>query len=279
MLCRDEVALIEQRTALVNHLQHALHEYYPAILKVFDDWTQPYAWKFLEKFPVPEAAAKAHPGKHKEFFAKHRLDPVVKRGDRLEMLRQADQFQGAAPTIAAKSLLALSLVKELLVLQDQLDEYRDRITKLFERHPDKDLFGSLPGLGPKLGPRLLAELGDDRNRFESADGLRCFAGTAPVSYQSGKQRRVSLRRACNKPLRATVHLWSNLSRRQCVWADAYYKAKRKQGQSHACALRCLGQRWLNILWKMWQDRALYDEAKHTANQTKHGRWTLAMRPS
>ena len=33
LLCRDEVALIEERTALVNQLQSALQEYYPAAWK------------------------------------------------------------------------------------------------------------------------------------------------------------------------------------------------------------------------------------------------------
>ena len=36
LLCRDEVSLIEQRTALVNQLQQALVEYYPAALEAFD---------------------------------------------------------------------------------------------------------------------------------------------------------------------------------------------------------------------------------------------------
>src|SRR5207245_7889981 len=38
LLCRDEVALIEQRTALINQLQQALYEYYPAALEAFEDW-------------------------------------------------------------------------------------------------------------------------------------------------------------------------------------------------------------------------------------------------
>ena len=54
LLCRDEVALIEERTALVNQLQSALQEYYPAALEAFEDWRQPAAWAFLEAFPTPE---------------------------------------------------------------------------------------------------------------------------------------------------------------------------------------------------------------------------------
>jgi transposase len=49
LLCRDEMALIEQRTALVNQLQQALSEYYPAALEAFDDWTQSYCWESKPK--------------------------------------------------------------------------------------------------------------------------------------------------------------------------------------------------------------------------------------
>jgi hypothetical protein len=33
LLCRDEITLIEERTALINQLQAALHDYYPAALE------------------------------------------------------------------------------------------------------------------------------------------------------------------------------------------------------------------------------------------------------
>ncbi len=150
-------------------------------------------------------------------------------------------------TTNAKSMLAVTLAKRLRVLQNQLDKYRKRITELFKKHPHYALFGSLPSAGEKLAPRLLAELGDHRDRFESADLLRCYAGTAPVSFQSGQIRRVHFRRACHKGLRHTVHLWVDLRRKFCPWAQAYYQKKKAEGQSHACALRCLGQQWLKIL--------------------------------
>ena len=55
LLCRDEVALIEQRTALINQLQQALYEYYPAALEAFEDWCAPSAWAFVERFPTPQS--------------------------------------------------------------------------------------------------------------------------------------------------------------------------------------------------------------------------------
>jgi transposase len=44
LLCRDEVALIRDRTALITQLRQVLYDYYPAALEAFDDWTMLAAW-------------------------------------------------------------------------------------------------------------------------------------------------------------------------------------------------------------------------------------------
>jgi transposase len=99
-------------------------------------------------------------------------------------------------------MLALSPVEMPFVVEKQLGLYRKRIEELFESHPDHDLFGSLPGAGPKLAPRLLAEIGDDRERFEGdAQNLQWFAGTAPVTKRSGRHWECHQRWACDKYLR------------------------------------------------------------------------------
>ena len=198
---------------------------------------------------------------------------------RMEIFARATQFCGSQPVTAAKRLQAVSLAKILCTLESQLRLYRQRIEELFKSHPDSNLFGSLPGAGSKLAPRLLAEIGDQRERFTDANALQCYAGTAPVTIRSGQIQRQRFRRSAVPTLRASVHLWVDLSRRKCAWAETYYKAHRARGQSHACALRCLGQRWLKILWKIWQSRTPYDEALHTQNQVQHGSWVLQFKPS
>ena len=189
---------------------------------------------------------------------------------------KAGQWGVAAAIERAKSLLVQSLVKLLVILEKQLQEYRKVIERLFASHPDHHLFGSLPGAGPKLAPRLLSEVGDDRTLFPDADSLRCYGGTAPVSYQSGQVHKVYLRRQCNKYLRSAIHLWADLSRRWCQWAQVYYSQMRQRGKSHAQALRCLGHRWLKIIWKMWQTRTPYDGEFHMRNQLQHGSWVLQL---
>lgn len=276
LLCRDEIALIEQRTLLVNQLQQALRDYFPAVLDAFEDMTLESSWDFLIQFPTPQTLVLAGKRRWEKFLHTHHLWREDSAERRYEIFARADKFCGAASVVTSKSVLAISLVKVLKTLQAQLKVYRQEITRQFTQHPDSKIFDSLPGAGAKLAPRLLAELGIERNRFLDAEGLQCVAGTAPISFQSGQIKKVRVRYQCDKTLRYTVHLWADCSRKYCVWAQVYYQAKPKQGKSHACALRCLGQRWLKILWKMWQTRTAYDENLHNLNQQKHGSWVLVL---
>jgi transposase len=276
LLCRDEISLIEERTALVNKLQAALGEYYPLALESFDDWTKPFTWAFVRAFPTAVALKQAGKRRWEKFLHLHGLWRMQTAPQRLAAWARGQQLQASPATIKAKSLLALSLASVLQNLQQQLQEYRHQINEAFAQHPDHDIFGSLPGAKEKLGPRLLGEIGTVREIFPDAQSLMCVAGVSPVSYQSGQIRKSHIRWACNRVLRASVHLWADQSRKTCAWAQVYYQAKRDRGHSHASALRCLGKRWLKILWRLWQDRLVYCESEHLQSLEQHGSFVAKM---
>jgi len=276
LLCHDEVSLIEQRTMLANKLQQALMEYYPAALQAFDDWTASFSWDFILEFSTPQGLVKSGKRRWEKFLHSHKLWRPETAERRLAIFAQADQFKASDPIVAAKSQLAVSLCKLLRTLDQQLAQYRQQIEALFKDHPDHDLFGSLPGAKKVLAPRLLAAIGSDPNRYGSHQVLQSFAGTAPVQYQSGKVNKTHMRWACDKFMRHTVHLWADCFRKASAWGQTYYKTKREQGMSHACALRCLGQRLLKILFRMLTDKKPYDAERHALNQTKHGSWVLTL---
>ena len=280
ILCRDEINLIEQRTALVLQLKQALHEYFPAALEAFEDWTVPSAWEFVICFPTPEKLVDAGKRKWQNFLHAKKMWRKETAQHRLEIFARADQFASPSKSVTiAKSMLAVSLATMLQTLEKQIEEYRRKIEDTFSNHPDGGIFKSLPGGGQKLAPRLLGEIGSDRQTFDSAQALQCYAGTAPITQRSGKSCIVKVRWMCNKTLRATVHLWADLSRQKCAWAQIYYQQKKNEGKSHATALRCLGQRWLKILWQMWQNNTPYDEALHMRNLAKSGSWVIGMVPA
>jgi transposase len=74
--------------------------------------------------------------------------------------------------------------------------------------PDAELFKSLPGMGPCMGPRMLAALGDNRDRFNSAEEIQNYAGIAPVTERSGQKSWVHWRWQCAKFVRQTFVEWA-----------------------------------------------------------------------
>src|SRR5258708_7623863 len=58
-LTRDQDALVQMQTRLVNQLTACLKEYYPVALKVFSKLQQPSTLRFFRAYPTPQAAQSA----------------------------------------------------------------------------------------------------------------------------------------------------------------------------------------------------------------------------
>lgn len=74
--------------------------------------------------------------------------------------------------------------------------------------------GSLPGAGPTLAARMLAEIADSRERYCDYQAVLCEAGTAPVTVASSNYSYVRFKRGSKKPLPATLHQFAFCSRRE-----------------------------------------------------------------
>jgi len=171
--------------------------------------------------------------------------------------------------VRAKARLMLSLVKQLLVVIEEIASYDKVIHTLFLTHNDQAIWSSLPGEGLRLAPRLLAEWGDDRSRYADASSVQTLAGTAPVPFQSGNYAKAHKRFACVKPLRNALHQFAWQSTRQEAWALAYYRRKRAEGKTHSMALRALATIWVRIIYRMWVNKTSYQTAIFEAARLTH----------
>jgi hypothetical protein len=82
------------------------------------------------------------------------------------------------------------------------------------------------------------------------------------SKRSGKRKLVQFRHGCDKEFRRITQQFARASVPQSDWAAADWHEIRPDCQSDSHAHRILANRWLVIIWKMWQDRQPYDEAYH-----------------
>jgi transposase len=151
------------------------------------------------------------------------------------------------------------LVKQLLTLQASITAFDKAIQTLFAQHPDHLLFESLPGAGPQLAPRLLAAFGSNRAALSDFNEMQKKSGTAPVLDRSAKAKTIRRRWCRSKFLCQTFHEFAAHSIPHSTWAKAGYEQLLARGKSHHAAVRALAFKWIRIIFRLWQDRSLYDE--------------------
>ncbi len=104
------------------------------------------------------------------------------------------------PLAGMRAELARDLLAEVRDLGRRATTLRARIGALVAGHP---LLG-LPGIGPLVAARLIAETGDV-GRFRSPNAFAMLAGVAPIPTSSGETRRMRLDRGGNRRLNRALY--------------------------------------------------------------------------
>ena len=256
---RDD--LVATRTQLANQLRALLETFWPGPLSMFDleSWI---CLAFLDEFPSPVAAARLSEKRLQRFLTKHGYSGRKTPSALLARLHQAPAGRAPELECEVKAQLVRSLVTILRTVMTQIRAAERLIDAQLQQHPDASIIQSFPRTGSVNAAQILAELGDNRDRFSSFDQLAAEAGVCPVTFQSGKHRGVGFRQACNKRLRQAITTWADNSRHANAWAASLYKSARQRGCDHPHAVRILARAWLRVLWRCWRDRLPYDPQRH-----------------
>ena len=259
LLTEDRRHLVDERTALTNQLTAALKTYFPQALEWFGDLHTARACAFLQRWPSLQDLKRATPSSIRKFYKAQGYRGDDKR-EQLPDIKNAQPLTHDGAVLLAYSMKVRTLVTQISLLTESIALYDQKIASLFDQHDDSTLFGSFPGAGPSLAPRLLAAFGSDRGRFEFAAEMQQLSGIAPVTEKSGTGIWIHWRLACSKFLRQTFQEFAGCSILQSDWARAYYDQLRKRGKSHHAALRALAFKWIRIIFRCWKTRTPYDEA-------------------
>jgi transposase len=166
LLTRDQEGLIQMQTRLVNQLTACLKASSPVALELFARLHQGVTVAFLQAVPTSEQARAATLEQLAALLQAHRHPHGAAKAQEIWQHLRAPQMQADVVTTRAKARLMLALVAQLAPLVEQITAYDTEITRLFRTHADHGAFASLPGAGQRLAPRLLAEWGDDRGRYD-----------------------------------------------------------------------------------------------------------------
>ncbi|HVB59148.1 MAG TPA: transposase [Candidatus Acidoferrales bacterium] len=127
-------------------------------------------------------------------------------------------------------------------------------------YSDVAILRSLPGVGRIAAATIIAEASAALTERDYR-ALRGHAGIAPVTKQSGKQRMVLMRYACNERLRHAFYHCARVAVIRDLPSKSYYTALRRRGHTHGRALRAVADRLLRILIAMLTTHTLFDSSK------------------
>jgi transposase len=264
VLARAQQDAVWDRTTAHNKLRSHLREYFPGFLAAFAPVSggilRPEARVILAAAPTPADAAPLTLAQLRGLLKKAGRS----RGIDTEATRLREAFR--APQMRQLPLVEQAMGRQALALLGQLNaacvaaaDLERAVTESFNLHPDAGIITSFPGLGALTGARVLAEIGDDRSRFQHAKGLKAYAGAAPITRASGKTKSVTRRRIKNNRLNAAGYSWAFSALTASPGARAHYDRRRDDGDRHAAAQRNLFGRLLGCLHKCLTTGRYYDE--------------------
>jgi transposase len=158
-LTRDQDALIQSQTRLVNQLTACLKAYYPAALQLFSKRRPRSTLIFLQTYPTPQEAQQATVAQIEATLRKGQHTHPTSGAPKIYEVLHQPHLEASEVTIRTKARLMQALVAQLLPLLEQIAAYDKEITELFLTHADSQIFASLPGAGKRLAPRRARRMG------------------------------------------------------------------------------------------------------------------------
>lgn len=277
LLCGQRRKLVDLRVKLTNALRSCLKTYYPVACAVAGDkLNEPLALDFLTRWPNFEALKRARLSTVEKFYTRGNSRSSKAIEERLEAIANAEPVTSDQIIIESYSMLTMTLVAQLRQLRESIKVYDKKISQIYATHTDYSIIASFPATGKVFGPRLIAALGTDRDRFSAAQEIECYSGIAPITNRSGKTTKIYRRYKCSKFLRQSFHEWANETTKHCLWARAFYVQAKEKGMGHHQAVRALAYKWIRILYKCWKEQRPYDDGHYMSMLKKRGSGLLKL---
>lgn len=271
---RAHQKLVWERTRHLLRMRSALRDYFPAALDAYAGLTLtgPDTLELLAK--APEAASAAR-------LTLTQVTAALRRaGRRGDLAQRARDIQAAlrAPHLAQPAAIteayAASVKAQAAVitaLNEQARIMEAKVSELFRRHPDAGVYLSQPGIGDITGARILGEFGDDPGRYATAKARKNYAGTSPLTIQSGKKKTVHARYIRNRHLIDALHAQALSALTASPGARAFYDELRARDIGHDDAMRRVASRLTGVLHGCVKTGTGYDEATAWSHRAEPAR--------
>ena len=254
--------IVENVSSIKVQVIGLLDKVFPEYKDFFCDVFGVTSKQILLNCPTPDDIIRISTTKLANLLSKNSRGKFGK-DDALNMKEVAKSSFGIKFTTDACSFEIKQLINQVIFLESQLEDVDKQISELYNKL-DSHLL-SVPGIGIKLAPTILAEIGDINN-FDKPSKLIAFAGVDPSENQSGNKLSTNnkLSKRGSPYLRHAIYTASLVAISNEPKLRSYYDKKINEGKHHFVALAGISRKLLTIIYyilKEDRDYISYDE-KH-----------------
>ncbi len=199
---------------------------------------------------VCELSEKAFTTKYQKWCKKYGYN--FSSGKALDIYASACGHFSVMPKSDTVGLLVEQAVSQLRATSTALAALRNEMQSLAASLPEYPVVMGMFGVGPALGPQLMAEIGDVR-RFHSKKALVAFAGIDAPPYQSGQMeiRSRSISKRGSSALRRTLFLVMSVILQRSPADEPVYQfmdRKRAEGKPYRVYMMASANKFLRIYY-------------------------------
>jgi hypothetical protein len=188
----------DQKTAMKNNLIAILDETYPGANNFFDCKAREDGHQKWVDFVYTYWHVDCVRGKSLKAFTEHYQNWCKRKGYNFSVRKVKEIYEKSSDLIAMfpkddnTKMLVRQAVDVLNSTSATVEILRREMDKAASTLPEYPVVMAMDGVGPTLGPQLMAEIGDV-TRFTKRSALTAFAGVDPGGDQSGDHERKSNR--------------------------------------------------------------------------------------
>ena len=244
MLKNNLIALLETTFPDVNRLFAS-----PAKADGSEKWVE-FVADFWHCECVCELTEKTFTTKYQKWCKKHGYR--FSKDKALDIYASACGHFGVIPKTATAKLLVEQAVSQLRAVSAAMASLRNEMQSLATSLPEYPVVMGMFGVGPALGPQLMAEIGDVRC-FHSKKALVAFAGIDAPPYQSGQMeiRSRSISKRGSSALRRTLFLVMSVILQRSPADEPVYQfmdKKRAEGKPYRVYMMASANKFLRIYY-------------------------------
>lgn len=249
---------VKQKTAMKNNLIGILDQTFPGANTYFDsparnDGSQKWV-DFIDTYwhvdCIRNMSLNAFTEHYKKWCKRKKYN--YSQSKAVEIYEKAKEVVPVLPKDEITKLIIKQAISQLNNASATVESLRQLMNETASKLPEYPVVMSMKGVGPSLGPQLMAEIGDV-TRFSHKTAITAFAGVDPGVNESGTyaQKSVPTTKRGSSELRRTLFLVMDALIKSMPQDDPVYQfldKKRLQGKPYYVYMTAGANKFLRIYY-------------------------------